>query len=115
VTFDLDMAQLGAFATAAAVGASFAGLALQAYLSRRFATLDRVAATEAALGRMTKRIEGVPAHEDFADMQRRMGLVEVAVGEVRSDIRGVRDGMNRVEHMVGLLVQNELKGVPDAG
>jgi hypothetical protein len=115
MTFDLDMMQLGAFATAAAVGASFAGLALQAWLSRRFASLEQVEAAEEELGRIAKRIEGVPAHEDFADMQRRMGMVEVAVGEVRSDIRGVRDGMNRVEHMVGLLVQNELKGAPDAG
>jgi hypothetical protein len=83
-------------------------LAAQAWFARRFVQL-------AQLTQLTRRVEVLeqnahaPDHEDVIEIERRIGTVEATVAELRADIRGVRDGIARVEHMVTLLVEHGLR------
>jgi hypothetical protein len=45
----------------------------------------------------------------ISDFDKRLREVEIDGSSVAAEIRGVRDVMNRVDHMVGLLVEHRLR------
>ena len=83
-------------------------LAAQAWFARRFVQLAQLMA-------LTKRVEKLeenahsPSTDDVREIEGRISAVEVSVGELRGDIRGVHDGINRVERLVSLLVEAGLQ------
>ena len=63
--------------------------------------VKRVEATEAAMARAA-------SHEDVRGLSARMSQVEIGLASASADIKGVHQGVERVEHMVTLLVKHEL-------
>jgi hypothetical protein len=63
---------------------------------------------------MEKRLRDTPTHEDVRALGTRLAAVEAASATVSAEIRGVREGVSRVERDLYLLIQHELgKGKPE--
>jgi hypothetical protein len=66
-------------------------------------------------GQLKKRVNDVegkvgrlPSHEEWTKLGERVGVVEVKVGSTEAALSGIRDGIDKVERMVGLLVKHQL-------
>ena len=88
---------------------SIAVLAVQAWLGRQFATIGGMTALATRVTTLEGKADEAPRHEDVAEMEHRLNALEVMVGEMRAEVRGVREGVGRVEHMVTLLVEHGLR------
>lgn len=74
-------------------------------------------ADKAAIGGLSDRLERVeaqmaagPSHADIRALSERVGAVERQVDVVGAELRGVRDGVARIERDLILLVQHHLRG-----
>lgn len=107
--FDLDLEHVGSIASATAVVGGGGLVVAQWWASTKFARLGHIAKLDAKITELEKLLRDAPVHEDVVDLERRLNALEVAVGEMRADLRGVREGIGRVEHMMTLLLENELR------
>jgi len=112
---DLDPAYIGSVATATAIGAGFAGLALQQWLTRRFPTLERMAQVEARVQQIEQLTDKAAPRDDVTELQRRLSAVEAGVAQIHGELGGIRDGVGQVQLMVKLLIDNGLREGRDAG
>jgi hypothetical protein len=67
---------------------------------------------EALVARMTaaeNRLAETPNGEDMRELYRRVNGIEVGLAANTAAVAGVGDGVKRVEHMMGLLLRNELE------
>jgi hypothetical protein len=113
MTIDFDPGHVSALIAAGSLGGSVVLLAMRAWLERWFATLKQVATLQQRLQGVEAGAKGVADHAEVVEIERKVNTLEVSVGELRAelhaDIRGVREGIGRVEHMVTLLVENGLR------
>lgn len=109
MALEIEWGYLGSLAGAASVGGTVVLAAMQTWFSKRFASIDEVHALRTELAALKRDIQGMPRQADIVDVQHRLGVVEVGLGEMRGDIHGVRDGIGRVEHLLGLMVQAHLR------
>ena len=59
------------------------------------------------------RLRAVPTHEDVRRISERLGTLESGFASVGGEVRGMREGIARVERDLHLLLQHELaKGKP---
>lgn len=104
----VDWTQLAAIA---GVMTFFSGVGLFILRSSLAGVFAERKALEALIARVTvveQRVAQGPTGDDMRELYRRMGAVEVGVASAASGIEGVKSGVGRVEHMMGLLLQNEL-------
>ena len=90
------------------VGSAISGsaaLVIRHTLRATFATVGQVGSLSMRLTDVEKRLEQMPTHQDIAGLGTRLGAVEQGVAVARAEIGGVRDGVSRVEHMMGLLIK----------
>ncbi len=88
------------------------GLALRAVLGRTRAGLTPMAhhvALAARVENIERLLAGLPSAVEMKTLTDRVGSVETGVAVAQATLRGVSDGIGRVERMLDLLVQNELK------
>ena len=87
-------------------------LALQAWLTRRFATIADLTTVSSRVTRLESKAEDAPNHEDVVEIEHRLGAVEIGVGEIRGQLQGINQSTARIEHWLQMLVQAHL---PDEG
>jgi hypothetical protein len=90
------------------VGGSMGGGAVfmvRHFLRASFATIDQLGAVLERLEKLERGISHMPSHLDIQSLGSRLGDVERGVAVAREAIDGVKAGMGRVEHMMGLLIE----------
>lgn len=109
VPFDFSWRDLGALLTSAMLMSGMVIAWVKWRLAGDFASKsdivsigDRVRAMEATLATM-------PSQADVDGLADRMRAVEREVSGTGAEVRGLRDGMSRIEHDVRLLVSHQLK------
>lgn len=131
----LELQQIASVLGIAVVIAGVLVLALRTKLAANFASVGAVAAIEkrledvagnAAVVAITARVAALevrmtaaekrqaegPTGEDMREFYRRMSGVEVRVAEASTAINGMNDGVKRIEHVLSMLMDNELRGRP---
>jgi|ERR1700724_1911558 hypothetical protein len=78
-------------------------------LRASFATIDQVVMVAGRLDAVERRIEQMPNSQSIQGFGVRLGGVEQNVAVARETISGVKEGLSRVEHMMGLLLEAELR------
>lgn len=73
-----------------------------------FASKGDVAGFGERLERIEAQMKGVPTHADVQHLALRISAVEANIAAVGEQIRGVRDGVGRVENDLRLLLTHEL-------
>ncbi len=94
------------------VGGVVAGIAqkmIRHALRGSFATIDQIGEVLGRLEKLERRFEQVPSSQSLAEFGVRLGGVEQGIAVARETIAGVREGLSRVEHMMGLLLESELR------
>jgi hypothetical protein len=77
-------------------------------LRASFATLGQFNTLSERVLTVEQQIRQMPNHQDIAVLGARLGDVERGVAVAREAIVGVKEGLSRVEHMMGLLLQAQL-------
>lgn len=77
-------------------------------LSGDFAGRADIAAMNERLDTMDAKLRTVPTHDDVRRLSERLSHMEANVASIGADVRGLRDGISRVERDLHLLVQHEL-------
>ena len=109
----IDWQQIGALLGVVVVLGGIGAFLVRATLAGLFAERKAFEALERRMSSVEQRLAEGPTGEDMRELYRRMGAVEVSVASAATAISGVTAGVQRVEHMMGLLLQNELsKGKP---
>jgi hypothetical protein len=118
----VDLQQM---ATILGIGGAIAGvlfLALRTRLGEFFAAADavkslgeQVKSLGARITSLEEKMAQMPNEDDMRDLSRRLGDVEVAVARTSTAIEGVAEGQARIERMVNLLLENELRGRQSGG
>ncbi len=110
----LDWQQIGALVSVLVVLGGIGLFMVRAALAGLFAERKAFEAVEARMTAVEKRLAEGPTGEDMRELYRRMGTVEVSVASATTAITGATAAIGRVEHMMSLLLQNELsKGKPN--
>jgi hypothetical protein len=78
-------------------------------LRSSFATIPQLQAAVDRLEIIERRIERMPDASSMAAFGARLGGVEQSVAVAGATIIGVKEGLSRVEHMMGLLLESELR------
>jgi hypothetical protein len=95
--------------------AGFAVWLLRARFAGDFASRADVAGLRESVDGIERRLRDTPTHEDVRALGTRLAAVEAASATVSAEVRGVREGVSRVERDLHLLIQHELgKGAPKA-
>ena len=93
--------------------AGFCVWLLRARFSGDFASRADVAGLGERMDGIERRLRDTPTHEDVRALGARLAAVESASAAVSAEVRGVREGVARVERDLHLLIQHELgKGKP---
>jgi predicted nucleic acid-binding Zn-ribbon protein len=77
-------------------------------LSGDFAGKADISGLRTRMDEIEQQLRGVPTHEDVRRLSERIGAVERGVEVLGADLRGVREGISRLERDLHLLVQHEL-------
>lgn len=78
-------------------------------LSGDFASKGDIAGLSDRIKHVESTLIEVPKHEDLRRLGDRLTGVETNVAAMGADLRGVRDGISRMERDVHLLLQHELR------
>lgn len=78
-------------------------------LQARFATIASVNAVVDRLETIERRMEQMPNASSIAAFGARLGGVEQNIAVAAANIAGTKEGLSRVEHMMGLLLEAELR------
>lgn len=109
----IDWATISMVAMAVvAVGGVVTGVARAAIrhtLRLTFASVADLKDLSQRLAQVEQRIAAIPSHQDIAALRQQLTGLERTVAVTDEAVRGIRDGLGRVEHMMGLLVQAELE------
>lgn len=82
-------------------------------LSDVFAARGDITALVSRVEKIETKIGNVPTHDDLRRIADRLGVIENGFSELGAELRGMRDGVRRVENDLRLLLQHELsKGKP---
>ncbi len=104
-----DWQQLAAvFAILGAVG-GFAARLMIGRARTLFAPLAGHAALTARVDRVEQTQRGAPTQTEMAGLTARVASVETGVAVAQATLKGVSEGVGRVEHMLDLLVQHQLR------
>ena len=104
-----DWQQLGAMVGVLLAVGGLMLFMVRSALAGLFAERKAFEALERRVIAVEHRLAEGPTGEDMRELYRRMGAVETGVAGAASAIVGMGDGIRRVEHMLGLLVQHELQ------
>lgn len=77
-------------------------------LSGDFASKADITALGAKIGHLEAKIGAVPSLEDVRRLGDRLSAMENGVATVGAEVRGMRDGISRVERDLHLLLTHEL-------
>ncbi len=105
----VDWQKLAAFV--AVVGA-IGGLLLRMMLARARGLFTPRASHDALSDRVAKVEQtqrGAPTQTEMAALTGRVASVETGVAVAQATLRGVSEGVGRVEHLLDLLVQHQLR------
>ena len=105
---DMHLRDIVTLLTAACIVAGLAIAWIRWRLSDTFASKKDVAHVGDRLDEIEARLKDVPTHADVGRLAERISAVEANVAAVGEQIRGVRDGVARVERDLHLLLQHEL-------
>lgn len=114
---DLDWRDAAAILASAAVASGFVVWILRAKFSEDFARKADFQGLGDRIERVEQQLRLSPTHADMRSVSERIGGVEARLGTVERDVgitaaevRGVRDGVARVEADLRLLIQHQLGG-----
>jgi hypothetical protein len=109
----IDWTTLSTTAIAAVtVGSVVVGVAtrmIRHTLRASFATIGQVNLVVERLDAVERRLEQMPNSQSITGFGVRLGGVEQNIAVARETISGVKEGLARVEHMMGLLLEAELR------
>ncbi len=105
---ELWQALAGILTTSVVVGTAVA-TTVRHMLRAEFVTRGQHGELERRMGTMEKHIVGVPSEHDVSDLTRRLGTMETGVAVSQASIEGVNAGLKRVEHLVQMLVDHQLR------
>ena len=77
-------------------------------LAGHFAGKADISGLRSRMDEIEQQLRGVPTHEDVRRLSERISAVERGVEVVGAELRGVREGIQRLERDLHLLVQHEL-------
>lgn len=77
-------------------------------LSGDFAGKSDIAALGGKISELEAKLNAVPTHDDVRRMGERLSALEIGVTSVGAEVRGMREGISRVERDLHLLLQHEL-------
>ncbi len=95
-------------AISAVVGASIMAM-LRAAMTRDFVRRADIEPLARELDTIQARIHATPTHSDLGAVSTRLAAVEAAVASATTSVHGLGAGMKRVEHLVDLLYQQQLR------
>jgi hypothetical protein len=88
--------------------AGFCVWLLRARFQGDFASRGDVADLGERMGKIETRLRDTPTHADVSALSTRLAAVETGVAVVSAELRGIRDGVTRIEHAVRVLHEHEL-------
>jgi hypothetical protein len=99
------------YALLGVVGAvmAFAMFVVRAVMSHTFVTHREHHTVAGRVTDIEARMRGMATRADFTHLEGRLAPVELGVAVLGEQVKGVKDGVNRTEHMVSILLENELK------
>lgn len=77
-------------------------------LSGDFAGRADIVALSAKVTELDTKLATVPTHDDIRRLGERLTAMESGVSSIAAELRGMRDGIGRVERTVEMLLTNEL-------
>jgi hypothetical protein len=81
---------------------------LRARFAGDFASRADVVDLGERMGKIETRLSDTPTHADVNALSHRLAAVETGVAVVSAELRGIREGVGRIEHEVRLLREHEL-------
>lgn len=84
-------------------------------LSGDFAGKADITALGAKINELEAKLSSVPTHDDVRRLGDRLSAMETGVASIGAEVRGMRDGINRVERDLNILLQHELNKQRAAG
>jgi hypothetical protein len=109
MTFTIDWQQLAALIIVMTFIGGIGLVILRNSLRGVFVGVDSFEALEMRVAGVESHVKVAPTHVDIAQLANRVGGVEQRMEGVSESLSGLRDGVGRVEHMVDLLLQHQLR------
>ncbi len=90
-----------------AIRASIRGMFVPA--QQHHALAERVGVVSERVSAVEQKLLAAPGHNDFQSLSIRLNAVEMQQGVMQATLKGVSDGVSRVEHILDMLVQHTIR------
>lgn len=105
---DITWRDIGALLTVATIVGGLVIGWVRWRLSGDFASRADIGGIQARIDEIETRVRSLPNHDDLRRISERLGSVERGVDVVATEVRGLRDGISRVEQTATMLLNNAL-------